>query len=145
MIFTNLLESEGNAVDRARRFVLFVFPLFVAMVVAATWPYQPTAEVRIATPEEKETVVESLGRLPSYYHQLEKVSASLIDDLVFERVTIQVHNQAAPTAEVHEDTLRLSEGFFETDPRSQAEAIAAAIAPPDKKLKSNSEIATVGE
>lgn len=146
MILVNLLETgEANAVDRARRFVLFAFPFFVALVVAATWPYQPVAEVRLATPEEKETVVESLGRLPGYYQQLEKISASIVDELVFERTKLQVRDQAAPLAEIHEDTMTVSESFFETDPRSQAQALSTAIAPHNQLKAKATDIAIVGE
>lgn len=143
MILVNLLENEPKPVDKARRLVLLAFPFFVGLVAVASWPTAQAPapatavvdSIRPATPEEKETVVESLGRLPGYYQRLDKMSAHIIDELVFDRASLQIKVQKANHVELREDALVVSEGFFKTDPRSQAQALSRAISPESPELR----------
>ncbi len=150
MIFVNLLDDTPehfrNPLDKARTIVLFAIPFFVALVVIAAWPNERATEIRQATQEEREAVIELLSRLPGYYGQLDKISASISDEIVFERAGLLVRKSENSIARLEESSMMITEGFLKSDPRTQAKALAKAIAPHQKQfLLSTPEIAVSHE
>jgi len=136
MILVNLANEphkrEVDPLERVRGLFALALPFFAIVVAIAAWP-DKTVLVRQATLEEKETVVELLGRLPSYYERLEKISASIVDEIAFDRAELKVRVEPAPTVQFDDTSMTVTEGFLHADPRSQAQALSSAIAPHEAK------------
>ncbi len=115
MILVNLLDEqhkrEVDPLERLRGLFALALPFFAIVVAIAAWP-DKTVLVRQATLEEKETVVELLGRLPSYYERLEKISASIVDEIAFDRAELKVRVEPAPTVQFDDTSMTITEGFL---------------------------------
>ncbi len=120
-------------------------PVFAILVAIAAWP-EAKVQIRPASLEEKETVVELLGRLPTYYERLDKISAAIVDEIAFDRADLKVRVEKAPAVDFDDTSMTITEGFLQADPRSQAQALSTAIAPHEAPARLDSpDLAIKGE
>ncbi len=158
MILVNLLDEqqkrEVDPLERLRQVVALALPLFAILVALAAWPDTTTIHIRPASLEEKETVVELLGRLPTYpglsraadNERLEQISRSIVDEITFDRAELRVRVEPNPSVQFDDTSMTITEGFLRADPREQAKELSEAIAPHEAKARQDAaDLAVRGE